>query len=75
MYKKKKLIAISACLLTSLCFADGSDTLIKVDKLEITEQMLLDEIDSNSKERKEYLLSNPSQLTEYIDIFYREKLF
>ncbi len=69
------LFGIVSLLSSSLCYADKADVLIKVDDLEITKQMILDEINSNSEERKEYLLNNPSQLVEYIDIFYREKIF
>lgn len=69
------MLGAFSSLLPSLCYADARDVLIKTDSLEITQKMLLDEINSNSEERKEYLLTHPSQLTEYIDIFYREKLF
>lgn len=52
----------------------SADALIQVGELSITRQMLMDEINSNPEKRKDFLLSNPKQLNEYIDIFYREKL-
>jgi parvulin-like peptidyl-prolyl isomerase len=72
---KKKIAFFIFSLLTSICNAQPNDILVQMGDLTITEQMLIDEINSNPEERKENLLSQPNQLNEYIDIFYREKIF
>lgn len=72
---RKQIIFCIFGLVTSICNAQSDDILVQVDDLIITKQMLMDDINSNPEDRKKFLLGNPKKLNEYIDIFYREKLF
>jgi len=74
MIIKKILPLFVGLLTTTMVHAQNNEPLIEANGLVITEQMLIDEINSNPNERKDYLLASAKNLNEYIDIYYREKL-